>query len=254
MQNRKHSRLMNDAVYVIGERAMEVKRVIGILALSLALCIPVFGQGEYRDGCAPAELEAQQNTLAGYLSPDFAGDYNLAVANLFRLGALYQSMALRCGYMPSEPETNSMLEQTLSLVTLEDLIAAQSVGKDVAAILLDLQGTYGDPLAGQLLYNGLEPALGGVALGCAGCHENDAVAPLTSGAWTRINDLRLGQPEFRDYSHRQYLVESIVRPMAYIIPDYPPLMPDFYGSQLSTQHLADLLAFLDSQDQLLDDE
>ena len=233
---------------------MGPKRVAGILALSLALLIPVFGQGEYKDGCAPEELESQRKTLAGYLSPDFAGDYDLAIANLFRLGALYQSMALRCGYMPSQPEIDSMLEAALSFVTLEDLIAAQSVGSDVAAILLDLQETYGDPLAGQLLYNGLEPALGGVALGCAGCHENEAVAPLTSGTWTRINDTRLRQPEFRDYSHRQYLVESIVRPMAYTIPDYPPLMPDFYGSQLSIQHLADLVAFLDSQDQLPHDE
>ncbi len=232
---------------------MGSKRVTGILILSLALLIPVFGQG-HQDGCAPEELKSQQNTLAGYLSPDFAGDYNLAIANLFRLGSLYQSMALRCGYMPSEPEINSMLEAALSFVTLEDLIAAQSVGSDVAAILLDLQETYGDPLAGQMLYNGLEPALGGVALGCAGCHENEAVAPLTAGTWTRINDIRLEQPELRDYSHRQYLVESIVRPLAYTIPDYPPLMPDFYGSQLSTQHLADLVAFLDSQDQLPDDE
>ncbi|MCY4019396.1 MAG: hypothetical protein OXG39_08300 [Chloroflexi bacterium] len=233
---------------------MEARRIGCALMLSLALIIPSFGQGTETEGCAPEELNAQQNTLAGYLSPDFAGDYDLAIANLFRLGALYQSMALRCGYMPSEPEIDSMLEQALRFVTLEDLIAAQSVGNDVAAILLDLEETYGDPLAGQLLYNGLEPALGGVMLGCAGCHENEAVAPLTAGTWTRINDFRLGQPAFRDYSHRQYLVESIVRPMAYTIPDYAPLMPDFYGSQLSTQHLADLVAFLDSQDQLLDDE
>lgn len=222
--------------------------------LSLALLVPAFGQGAQTDGCAPEQLQSQQATLAGYLSPDFAGDFDLAIANLFRLGALYQSMALRCGYLPSEPEIDALLEQALSVVTLEDLIAAQSVGSDVKAILFDLEETYGDPLAGQLLYNGLEPALGGVALGCAGCHENQAVAPLTAGTWTRINDLRLQQPEFADYSHRRYLVESIVRPMAYIIPDYAPLMPDFYGSQLSTQHLADLVAFLDSQDQLPGDE
>lgn len=224
-----------------------------LLLLSLALVMPCIDAGAQTDSCAREELESQQNTLAGYLSPDFAGDYDLAIANLFRLGALYQSMALRCGYMPSEPEIDAMLERTLSLVALEDLIAAQSVGNDVAAILLELQETYGDPLAGQMLYNGLEPALGGVALGCAGCHENEAVAPLTSGTWTRIEELLLQQPKLKAYSHRQYLIESIVQPMAYTRPDYAPLMPDFYGSQLSAQHLADLVAFLDSQDQLLDD-
>ncbi len=233
---------------------MEPQGIKLALVLWLAMLIPGYGASAQIDGCASAELQARQTTLAGYLSPDFAGDYDLAIANLFRLGALYQSMALRCGYLPSATETDTMLEQTLDLVSLEDLIAAQSVGDDVDAILLELEATFGDPLAGQLLYNGLEPALGGVALGCAGCHENDAVAPLTAGTWTRINDLRLRQPELSAYSHRQYLVESIVRPLAYTSPDYPPLMPDFYGSQLSAQHLADLVAFLDSQDQLLDDE
>lgn len=233
---------------------MEAKRVTCAMLLSLLLWLPSLGQGERAEGCAPEELQAQQNTLAGFLTPDFALDYDQAIANLFRLGALYQSMALRCGYGPSEPEINAMLEQTLSLVSLEDLIAAQSVGSDVEAILPELEATFGDPLAGQLLYNGLEPVLGGVTLGCAGCHENAAVAPLTAGTWTRINDVRLRQPEFREYGHRQYLVESIVQPMAYIAPDYAALMPDFYGSQLSTQQLADLVAFLDSQDQLLDDE
>ena len=171
---------------------MGAKRLSFGLLLSLALVIPSFGQGAQTEGCAPEQLQSQQNTLTGYLSPDFAGDYDLAIANLFRLGALYQSMALRCGYAPSEPEIDTMLEQSLNFVTLEDLIAAQSVGSDVEAILRDLEETYGDPLAGQLLYNGLEPALGGVALGCAGCHENEAVAPVTAGTWTRINDIRWG--------------------------------------------------------------
>ena len=233
---------------------MEAKRIIWSVLLSLLLLVPSFGQGEETDDCAPEGLAAQQSTLAGYLTPDFDRDYDLAIANLFRLGALYQSMALRCGYLPAEPEINLMLEHVLTFVTLEDLIAAQSVGSDVDAILLELEEAYGDPLAGQLLYNGLEPALGGVMLGCAGCHENEAVAPLTAGTWTRINDIRLLQPDFREYSHRQFLLESIVQPMTYITPDYSPLMPDFYGSQLSTQQLADLVAFLDSQDQLLDDE
>ena len=146
-----------------------------------------------------------------------------------------------------------MLEQALDFVSLDDLIAAQSVGVDVDQILVELDEVYGDPLAGQLLYNGLEPALGGSPLGCAGCHENATIAPLTAGTWTRIDDIRLGLPRFADYSHRQYLVESIVRPMDYITPEYAAVMPEIYGGQLTIEQLADLVAFLDSQDQLLDD-
>ena len=144
-----------------------------------------------------------------------------------------------------------MLTHLLDFASLDDLIAAQSVGVDVDEILLELEEVYGDPLTGQLLYNGLEPALGGSPLGCAGCHENEAIAPLTAGTWTRIKDLRLRLPQFADYSHRQFLVESIVRPMAYVAPDYAEVMPQMYGGQLTLQQLADLVAFLDSQDQLL---
>ena len=205
------------------------------------------------DNCAADALTRQQSTFAAYLTFDFANDAELALANLFRLGALYQTMALDCGYKPNEAEIDRLLEQTLSFVSLDDLILAQAVGADVEAILVDLEEVYGDPLNGQLLYNGLEPALGGGTLGCAGCHENAAVAPLTAGTWTRVDEIRLGLPAFADYSHRQFLVESIIQPMAYITPDYAGMMPEIYGRQLTTQQLADLLAFLDSQDQLLED-
>ncbi|MCY3834532.1 MAG: hypothetical protein OXG85_16080 [Chloroflexi bacterium] len=228
---------------------------LGILLLILrTLLLPVAAQEDAADTCGAAALTRQQEVLAGYLTLDFANDGELALANLFRLGALYQTLALDCGYAPNVAEVKVMLEQTLDFASLDDLIAAQSVGADVEAILVELEATYGDPLTGQLLYNGLEPTLGGAPLGCAGCHENEAIAPLTAGTWTRINDIRLGLPQFEDYSHRQFLVESIVRPMDYITPEYAAVMPEIYGGQLTIQQLADLVAFLDSQDQLLDAE
>ena len=218
-----------------------------LLVLSVALA-----QDDVAEGCSGDELAIQRQTLAGFLTADFALDYEQALANLFRLGALYQSMALRCGYEPNIAETTVMLNQTLDWVSLEDLIAAQSVGDDVAEIMLELEDARGDPLNGQLLYNGLEPALGGVTLGCSGCHESEAVAPLTAGTWTRVNDIRLQLPQFSDYTVTRYLVESIVAPSTYLPPDYGALMPEFYGSQLTLEQLADLVAFLESQDQLLD--
>ncbi len=220
-----------------------------LLPLILILPWPARAQD---DACGAGALQRQQETLAGYLRLDFADDMETALANLFRLGALYQAMALDCGYAPNAAEVNAMLERVLDYASLDDLIAAQSVGDDVEAILLELQDVYGDPLTGQLLYNGLEATLGGNPLGCAGCHENEAIAPLTAGTWTRIDDARLKLPQFADYSHRQFLVESIVRPMDYITPEYAEVMPEFYGSQLTIQQLADLVAFLESQDQLLE--
>ena len=225
-----------------------------ILTVALIVLVAAAGaaQDNAADNCAAEELAQQQSTFASFLSLDFANNAEQALANLFRLGALYQTLALDCGYQPNEVEIDRLLQQTLDFVSLDDLILAQAVGRDVAAILLELEEVYGDPLKGQLLYNGLEPALGGSTLGCAGCHENEAVAPLTAGTWTRIDEIRLALPAFADYSHRQFLVESIIQPMAYITPDYAGMMPEIYGRQLTTQQLADLVAFLDSQDQLLE--
>jgi len=224
-----------------------------LFLLILTLMAPAAAQDVFV-GCTAEDLTRQQETFAHFLTLDFADDRDIALANLFRLGAIYQGMALDCGYQPNYAEVNVMLEQVLDYASLDDLIAAQSVGADVDEILVELEAVYGDPLTGQLLYNGLEPALGGSPLGCAGCHENEAIAPLTAGTWTRISDIRLNLRQFEDYSHRQFLVESIVRPMAYITPEYAEVMPEIYGGQLTIQQLADLVAFLESQDQLLEEE
>ena len=224
------------------------------IALVLSqLVLPSSGQDEPSAGCTVEELSRQQQTVAEFLPLDFANDRAQAVANLYRLGALYQSMALYCDYQPNTIEVDAMLERALEYASLDELLAAQSVGRDVAEIMTELEEIYGDPLAGQQLYNGTQPALGGVMLGCSGCHENEASAPLTAGSWTRANEIRLQLPQFADYDERRYLVESIVQPRAYVAPDYLDVMPEFYAGQLTAQQLADLVAYLESQDQLLDD-
>ena len=229
-----------------------MKKLGLLIMLIAAWALVSLAQDDVAEGCTAEELTRQQGTFAQFLTLDFVNDGERALANLYRLGALYQSLALGCAYAPNDAEVGQMLETALQFASLDDLIAAQSVGRDVEAILLELEETRGDPLTGQLLYNGLEAALGGAMLGCAGCHESEAVAPLTAGTWTRVDELRLGLAEFADYNHRQFLVESIVQPMAYITPDYAGVMPDIYGRQLTTEQLADLVAFLESQDQLLD--
>jgi len=218
------------------------------------LVIPTHAQDEeVSPDCLAENLTQQQATFAEFLTPDFEADSEQAIANLFRLGAAYQEMALRCGYIPNEPEVNVMIEQVLEFSSLDALIQAQSIGDDVDRILADLEEIVGDPLAGQLLYNGLEPALGGAVLGCSGCHEDGSVAPPTEGTWTRINDDYLLMTEFEGYTIEHYLVESIVHPEAYIVPPFQGVMPNIYSSQLTPQQLADIVAFLDSQDQLLDE-
>jgi hypothetical protein len=186
--------------------------------------------------CSPAAVIAAQAELAAQLE-SFAEAYRQddpeALAALYAVGRAYQELALACGHIPDD---------AASLVINTD---------DIDRALAVLATLSGDPLAGQALYNGEVAAASGSILGCSGCHENAQVAPLTAGTWTRFDEERRALPQFAGYTFAHYTVESILRPWDYFVPTYPEFtMPDFYDTQLSYQNLADLVAYLESQDQL----
>jgi mono/diheme cytochrome c family protein len=119
---------------------------------------------------------------------------------------------------------------------------------DLAAIDAELTNFQGDPQNGQTLYNG--------SLACAGCHMNAAVAPPTEGTWTRVQNERLADPANAGLTGEQYLAHSILHPNLYASPGAPtggayPLgaMPANFSGRLTYQELADLVAYLRSQDQ-----
>jgi|GEM_PF-907553 len=185
---------------------------------------------------------------------DFAGDSKTATANLYRRGLAYQQMALGCSYAPDSSEIKTSIDLTLKVTDLQTVIQALSVGADPAVALKKIEDLQGDPSRGQQLYNGLESSLDGTKLTCFGCH-NGQTAPAIEGSWTRVDEIRLKDPALAGYTDTQYLVESIVHPNAYTVPGYVEnLMPDYFGTRLDAQMLADLVAYLDSQDQLLPTE
>jgi mono/diheme cytochrome c family protein len=104
----------------------------------------------------------------------------------------------------------------------------------------------GDVTAGAELYQ---------QLGCVGCHLGGAIAPLTAGTWERVQNRVATAPELAGYSPEQYILESILNPDAYIVPDSPSyvtadgssLMPKNYRDLINDQGLADLIAYLKSQ-------
>lgn len=107
-------------------------------------------------------------------------------------------------------------------------------------VLADLKTVTGDPNNGQALYTG--------ALGCSGCHTT-AIAPPMDGTFTRVNDTRLKDPALAGYTAEHYIAESILVPNAYIAPGFNAnTMPQDFGNKLKLQDLADLIAFLESQD------
>lgn len=87
--------------------------------------------------------------------------------------------------------------------------------------------------AGQLLYDG--------AGGCTACHGTGTRAPDLLGVAGSVCTER--EP---DKSCKQYLYESMVEPMAYVVDGYQPIMPDM-SRTLSETQIWSLVAFLESQ-------
>lgn len=181
-----------------------------------------------------AVAQAELSLLLMDFGAMLESDEEAALAALYDVGTAYRELALACGHIPDD-------------------IGELYVGEDIDRIMTALEAVSGDPLNGQLLYNNVEVATDGSALGCVGCHMDEDVAPLTEGTWTRWDEIRSLEPQFADYTFERYMVESIVHPWDYTVPGYPDFtMPNNFGERLSFQDLADLIAFLSSQDQLLD--
>lgn len=108
----------------------------------------------------------------------------------------------------------------------------------------------GDATRGELLYAGGEATGRDVVLGCSGCHLNGAVGPDIAGTWTRVETQRLAEEQLADSTGEQYLADSIVAPNAYVVAGYSAgLMSQTFGDDLTAQDLADLIAYLMTQDQ-----
>jgi cytochrome c551/c552 len=87
-----------------------------------------------------------------------------------------------------------------------------------------------------------------LANGCVGCHSTDPNQTMTGPTWFQVGDRAAGRVPGE--SPAFYLHQSIVEPNVYIVPNYQPnLMPDNFDERLSTQDLADLIAFLLEQRQ-----
>lgn len=118
------------------------------------------------------------------------------------------------------------------------VMAGPPVGTDIAVELPE-----GDPVNGEALAN---------AQGCVGCHVSTATGPAwppsagVPGIGERA-ETRFSQPDYTGNaaSAEQYLLESIVQTNVYVVEGYAEnLMPGNYGSTLTAQDAADLIAYL----------
>ena len=182
-----------------------------------------------------ADTQMELNATLDRLEADLEKDTDTALAQLYDVGLRYQEIALYCGYIP--PNAGELM-----------------VGTKIDQILEVLATLHGDPITGQLLYNSADIAADGGQLGCSGCHSAGDIAPATEGTWTRWDEIYSELEQFKDYDFEHYIVESIVHPEAYAAPGYVAgMMPQNFGDRLDFQNLADIVAYLETQDQLIED-
>jgi cytochrome c551/c552 len=83
---------------------------------------------------------------------------------------------------------------------------------------------------------------------CSGCHSLDPNVALAGPSWYHVADTAAGRVPGE--SPALYLYESITDPSKYIVPGFQDgVMPQDFGQRLSTQDLADLVAYLLEQHQ-----
>lgn len=150
--------------------------------------------------------------------------------------------------VPDDPALVAQMQAQIDLLQQSGGVLPEYVGVDTAPadIMKGLEGVTGDPQRGSELYNGQTS----LQLPCSGCHLNASVAPPMQGTWTRVQNDRLKDPQFAGYTGEEYLADSIIHPSDYVVPTYPDnVMPKDFGSKLTYQDLADLIAYLKTQDQ-----
>ena len=130
-------------------------------------------------------------------------------------------------------------EETATLVTVPTPPAGPTVGTDITKALPE-----GDVQSGEALT---------VSLGCTACHlaGESGAGPdwLASDEQPGIGEraaLRIEQDGYSGAATtpEEYLFESIVLPADYLVSGYENLMPGNYGSTLTDQDMADMIAYL----------
>jgi len=148
-----------------------------------------------------------------------------------------------------DPEVVTQMQSQIDILKQSGGVLPEYVGIDtpIADIMTKLADKTGDPQRGQQLYMGQ----GQPALPCSSCHVNGAgtLAPPMVGTWTRIQNVRLKEAQFAGWTGEQYIADSVIHPSDYIVPNFSDSMIKNFGQILTYQDLADLIAYLKTQDQ-----
>ncbi len=128
---------------------------------------------------------------------------------------------------------------------VQTILAESGNNLDVATELV--MALTGDPDRGRSLYEGAVRSASNNRLACSSCHMGGAQAPATNEKWNSFLNVRLQLPEFAGWTPEKYFIHGVIYPNEYVVPGYASgVMPANYGSQLSAQDLADMIAYVKS--------
>jgi len=115
-------------------------------------------------------------------------------------------------------------------------------------IYAGLPEEFATALASANLENGPNLAL---VNGCAGCHAVDPDEEKTGPTWHNLGDTAISRQLDSEVSPALYIYNSILDPASYLVAGYDNVqMPVDYQDKLSTDDLADIVAYiLDQYDQ-----
>lgn len=196
--------------------------------------------------CSPEGLINLTRMIETEYSLDFVSDPTTLADHLYKRGLSYQLLSMECGHVPNAAESRETSDKLHEMAGELDFIQAQSIGTDPLIAMIQIVNLPGDPLRGEALYNAEERTTLDKRLGCVGCHAYGVAAPDTDDIWYNVVNIRIYQPELIAHIPEYYLVESIIKPDAYIVPGYFDTMPHSYGTQMSAQDLADIVEYLHS--------
>jgi cytochrome c2 len=144
---------------------------IVMIILILLLIVQAVGAQHDEQNCNLEAVIAHQEEHAQELT-DFAEeaevDLDAALAELYRTGIAYQALAVECGFTNGlEVETVHEAEHANNETDVH--------GANEEAERLEIARSIGDPEAGEVLFNTLQPE---VSFACATCHRVDTTEQL----------------------------------------------------------------------------
>ncbi|MCA0457229.1 MAG: c-type cytochrome [Chloroflexi bacterium] len=200
----------------------------------------------------PDPMPAWSQTAGGPLRQDQLEDIVAYIENWDKGDNWTLDDLYAVNQFPILPEDAGPLrDQLAAIIESGNATIPEPVGTDVEAITAAIAGLTGDAANGDALYHGFAKTGLSNTLACTGCHMQMAngVGPMTDGTYTRASTERLAEPQFAGYTPEQYLIESIVLPSDYVVPGFVDAMQKDFGNILTPQDMADIIAYLQTQNQ-----